>query len=344
MPTGTTPQPGQPGYIAPNTGLLSVGQAGAAPIVAGYTPSTAQASTATSTSYDPSAFAVTPDQTVQSQVEKIVSGDSALMQQARTRANQDAQAKGLLNSSLAVEAGQNAVISQALPIATQDAATYNRAMTDTANAENAAKHFGAGASNQASITNAGLLTNTGLANAESANTAKREGAAAFNQASLQAMDAQTRTALATLDVQNRQLLQASQTAQNMFQQTLVDITSISTNPSLTEEAKDAAIATQLEMLREGLALTGHVATTEAAAVTSLDLEQYFEEATTNPPGTAPGTVVSTPGTFTPQPQIQPAPTAPTNRGQMNSLNPPPRTAQHPQPWVWKSAGRDGWWE
>jgi len=97
-----TPSKGELGYTAPNTGLLTVGQGGTTPPVAGYDPSQATASTAKSTGYDPSKFVMTPDQTVEGRAAKIAGDDSVLMQQARTRANQDAQAKGLLLSSIAV--------------------------------------------------------------------------------------------------------------------------------------------------------------------------------------------------------------------------------------------------
>lgn len=273
--TDGSPPKGTPGYLAPGTGLLTVGQGGPAPTVAGYTPSNATASTATSTGYDPSQYVMTPDQTVEGRAAKIAEEDSVLMQQARVRANQDAQSKGLLSSSLAVQAGQNAVLEKAIPIASQDATAYNQAMVRTADSQNAEKNFRAAAENQASVTNAGLLTTTSQGNAQEANAAKRAGATAFNDAALQSVDAQTKSALGLLDAQNRQLLQENNNAANMFAQTVTDITNISTNATLSQAAKDAATATALNLLREGLGATAKIASTEAAAVKSLDLSKYF---------------------------------------------------------------------
>lgn len=60
-------------------------------------------------------------------VAKITSQDSPLMQRAKTSGLQMANRRGLLNSSIAVGAAQNAVIDAATPIASQDASTAARA-------------------------------------------------------------------------------------------------------------------------------------------------------------------------------------------------------------------------
>lgn len=81
-------------------------------------------------------WSVNPDQTVQSQLQQIIAADSPLMQQARTRALQASNARGLLNSSVATSAGEAALYDAAMPIATTDAGTYAenaRYNADTAN-------------------------------------------------------------------------------------------------------------------------------------------------------------------------------------------------------------------
>lgn len=67
---------------------------------------------------------VTAPQTVQQQAESIIAKDSGLMQQARGRAMQQMNERGLINSSIGIQAGQDAVMDRALQIAGQDAATY----------------------------------------------------------------------------------------------------------------------------------------------------------------------------------------------------------------------------
>jgi len=280
-----TPSKGELGYTAPNTGLLTVGQGGTTPPVAGYDPSQATASTAKSTGYDPSKFVMTPDQTVEGRAAKITNDDSVLMQQARTRANQDAQAKGLLSSSIAVGAGQNAVLDKAIPIASQDAQAYNAAMTNTANAENTAKQFGAAGSNQAALANAQLGTDVSKVNAGMSNEAQALSAKAANDQTIARLDSSTRLTLGTLDAQNRQLLQTNANAANMFQETVKNIAGISVDPTLTQAAKDAAVQSQINLLNEGLRTTAGVSSTVPAEISSLNLDQYFQT-DTSPSGSS----------------------------------------------------------
>jgi hypothetical protein len=109
---------------------------------------------------------VTPQMTVQGQLKTLLDPNSTLMAQARTQGIQDAARQGLLNSSLAGTAGENALIRQALNIATPDAETFNR--TGLANTQ-AANQIGlANAQNslQASQINASNSLQRGIANAE----------------------------------------------------------------------------------------------------------------------------------------------------------------------------------
>jgi hypothetical protein len=277
-------QPGDPGYIAPQTGLLQAVTPDKSTL--GYTPSSATAEKPVATSYDPKAFAVTSDQTVQGQLKNIIAADSPLMRQAETRARAAMNQRGLLNSSLAVGAGQEAVIGAATPIAQQDASTYATANTNTVNAQNAAAAFKATAENTASQQGAQLGTNVALANAEAANLAKREASAAANQIlntklttanqmAIAQLDALTRTQLSTLDNQYRQLLQTNQAAQSMFNQAVTNIANISASQTMSKAAKDTAVSSQLAMLNEALRTVSGVASTLPEAVTALDLSQYF---------------------------------------------------------------------
>ena len=84
-----------------------------------------------STSWD-----VQPNETVRSQLQQIIADDSPLMQQARARALQTANSRGLLNSSMAMTAADSAMYDAAMPIATQDAGTYARAGEFNANTKN----------------------------------------------------------------------------------------------------------------------------------------------------------------------------------------------------------------
>lgn len=66
-------------------------------------------------------------ETVESRLNRLTAGGSRYINQARQDAIRSANARGLINSSIAAGAGTEAAIRQALPIAQQDARTY----TDT---------------------------------------------------------------------------------------------------------------------------------------------------------------------------------------------------------------------
>lgn len=216
-----------------------------------YTTKDATAATATSRGYTPTDYSatgydaapftskdyvITPQGTVQQQVLDIVKNDSPLIQQASNQALIDMNARGLVNSSLAVGAARDAVYKTALPIATTDANAYNQAMfksgdaanlaltntanaknqalqfntaatnlalTNTGNAKNAASNFEAAAGNQASLANAQLQTNTSLANSAASNDAGKLAYGTQAQYNLAGLDAETRARLANLNAQTQ---------------------------------------------------------------------------------------------------------------------------------------------
>lgn len=71
-----------------------------------------------------------------SQLSKLLASDSKLMTQARSKAAAASSRRGLLNSSIGVEAGESAAIQSMVPIAQQDASTWG-----------ASEQFNAGAAN-----------------------------------------------------------------------------------------------------------------------------------------------------------------------------------------------------
>ena len=103
---------------------------------------------------------VTPEQLVQFQLNQILDSNSPIVQAARTRGLQFANQRGLLNSSIAAQASEQAAIDSALQIAQQDAATYAGADAQTVDAMN-----------RAALQDASLGTNVNIFNADGANTA-----------------------------------------------------------------------------------------------------------------------------------------------------------------------------
>ena len=107
---------------------------------------------------NPTQVNVNAPQTVAGQLANIDNPNSPLVQAARTQALQQANASGLLNSTMAITAGDTAAYNASLPVAEQDATTYNNdAVTnasadnqfavDNQNAINAASQFNANAQN-----------------------------------------------------------------------------------------------------------------------------------------------------------------------------------------------------
>jgi len=114
---------------APASGLI--GQA------AQYTPVTPTVDKATETSAG--------------QLDTLLSGDSPLMQRARTLAQQQMAGRGLVNSSMAIESGTAAMIDKATPIALQDASIYAGRAQFNAAAQNEATQFNTGETNKFSL-------------------------------------------------------------------------------------------------------------------------------------------------------------------------------------------------
>src|SRR5688572_5199684 len=67
---------------------------------------------------------VSANSTVKSQITDLLAKPSAYIQQARERGKRAGAERGLANSNLSVQSGEQAAIASALPIASQDAQTY----------------------------------------------------------------------------------------------------------------------------------------------------------------------------------------------------------------------------
>ena len=303
--------------------------------------------------------------TVQGLLGQIMAQDSPLMQQARTQSQQQMASRGLLNSSMAIGAGQDALYRTAMPIAQSDAAALNttsqynagarnqmqqynasnQQQTNLANqnAQNQASQFGADARNQSASQNAQASNQmqqynasnqqqTSLANAQSANSASQFNAGnqfSAQQANMQAqnqgsqfnaqqqnaqnqfnasqtnevlrsqMEFENRTELANIEANYKTLMQMNQSAGELYQQTIKNITDISTNKDMDAATKTTAINNQMTYLQAGMGLFQTMNN-----MTGLDTILNFE--TTYPIGDLPAPAeVSAPST-----PSAPAPSAP----------------------------------
>ena len=240
-------------------------------IVAGMDPdafnTTAQgytATTATGKGYDPNTatgthWKVDPNQTVQGQVDQITGKDGVLMQRAATRAKQEANARGLMNTSMAIGAGQTAVIDAAMPIAQQDASTYGSAARYNADTDNAMSTFNAGVKNDAARYGADTWNAMETFNAGSKNTAAQWSAGAKNDAA----EASAGRALSASTQNLQAAVQQSQQRYDGALKTAMQNADAATRVQLQQMGDDTrGLLTQMEsQYRQGLQTSQSMANT-----------------------------------------------------------------------------------
>jgi hypothetical protein len=240
-----------------------------------FTPALASGVAATATGYTATPYTVNKESTVQGQLEGILAKGSPLMTLADLNAQQGANSRGLLNSSIAEGARENAVIANAMPIAQQDANAQFTAMTKTADAVNTERAANAAAVNSASSTNAQLLTALNKDNANAVNNALSQTAQAANQRALQLITSNTQIELANLQAENQQILQANVNAANGFSSLIQQIASIQNNPQLDGEAKETNVRSLINNYNQFLQTTAAISKTNQQNVESLNLDGFF---------------------------------------------------------------------
>lgn len=250
----------------------------------------------------PSPWNITANQTVQGQLAGIVDPNNPLMVQAKTQADEAANQRGLINSSMAVSAGQDAMYRAALPIASSDAATYAKAAGYNADQINQVNSQNAQLQNQAAIAN--LNANTNLVTTNMSTQTQRDVAAlgaesqqkiaAMNADSSQkiaALDASSRAQLQQLQNQNATLLNTNQQASQAFNQYVVAAANIQNNPNLDAANKTAALQSLWHTTQAQLTVLAHVS--------GLDLTSMLDMTGLNAPMVP----------ASPAPAATPAPTA-----------------------------------
>jgi hypothetical protein len=212
----------------------------------------------------PTNVAVNPKtDTVSGQLDSVLDPNSPLMQRAATMGNQQANKRGLLNSSMGIGAAQAAMTDAALQIATPDAQMFSNTKLENARA-----------ANQASITNAQNALTAGMFNNDmafkvgSTNAANQLDASKFNAQNINSLisqyfdidsrnrlaqlDADTRTALAQLDAKTQGSSNAASLYNNMSQKIMEILASDAPN-------KEALLTNAYQLLNDGIKLTDFTA-------------------------------------------------------------------------------------
>lgn len=270
--------------------------------------------------YTPERVEVDPNKDlVQGRVKGIIDENSPLMRQAETRALQTMNQRGIINSSMAVGAGQSALYDAALPIASQDAQTSFTAKRANQDAGNTALQFNAGSQNQFAsqqltgkqnleqigaqtdaasrlqaekaqidkdLMTADAATKERLMNRQAEIDTQMQQLRGTQSKELAELENQNRLDLTQIENQNRTLLQTSQMAGQLYSTTQEAISQILANPDIPVEQKTALVNRQKELLSAGLGVVGGIG--------NLDLGGLLNFGTS--PG-APGTP-NTPGSET----------------------------------------------
>lgn len=163
---------------------------------------------------------VTPDQTVEGRINGILNPNNPIIQQARTGALEQMNARGMLNSSLATTASDAAAYQAAIPIAAADAAT-------------AAKAAGYNADQKNQFTQADLnrATQVQLANIN-----------ADTQKYLAGLDITQKNQAQALQLKNATLLNTNSQAAQVFNTGMGAINAIANNPQMDANTKTRASA------------------------------------------------------------------------------------------------------
>ena len=269
----------------------------------------------------PDPWSVTADQTVQGQLKNVLDSGGPLMQLAETRAKQAANRSGMLNTSMAIGAGQKAVIDSATPIATADAGTYAGAAQQAAGFRQQTALQSQDFAQQSQTQAKDLASREALQTNEIANQQKLQKAQADLQTGLQAtdlavkqsmqtyqlavqqamngqdnetrralgsLDAQTQTTLAGINNQFRVQLQASQSMAATYQGMVDSISKVMTDPNMDAAAKQAQINNLTTLYNNALGMQ--------SKVTGLDLGSLLN----------PGDVASTGAPVSPVAPVAPA--------------------------------------
>lgn len=201
---------------------------------------------------------VNPNELVSNQIAEITKQDSPLLQQTQARAFQNANARGLLNSSMANESALGAVLDRATPIASANAATISNVANQNLANNQQTQTFNAQQTQNNNQFNAQQDQQNKQFNSSEANKVSISNASQQNSILKQFLDQGNRLQLADIEASYKTVLQSEASAGTLYQQSVRNISDILQNPDLTPEAKTAAVANQNELLKTGLNILGKI--------------------------------------------------------------------------------------
>ena len=200
---------------------------------------------------------------VEGRTDSIIDKDSPLMQRAEARAMQEMNRRGLMNSSMAVGAGQTAVLDAATQIASADAGLYSQQALANQNAQNTAARDNAAMRGNLGmegmrLDESGRQSDAGRAQAadqftrelnqnsqqftqEWANRSQMMTQEMANKLTLADKDGEIRKSLIAEEAKSRNLIAGNENIAKAWGTTMQAIDQINANPDLGNEAKTANI-------------------------------------------------------------------------------------------------------
>ena len=283
--TGGAGGAGGAGGVGGTGGATGGGSAGSGGIIvpaANVTP-------VTTATYDPTQINVTPGMLASGNLAAIMDPNSPLMVQAATQGNQQANRRGLQNSSIGISAAQDSMLRAATPLAQQDASTQANIASANAGAMNSAGQFNAGAKNTSALTAQQLASQQQISRENAASqrqiaqenaasqqqiaqgqTASQQTIAKMNndtQMAVSRMSSDTQVKMADIQQQNQKLLQSNSQAATAMNNYAATVANIQASKDMGAQAKQQAVDTQLTNLRNTLAAL--------ESQSGQNLEQFF---------------------------------------------------------------------
>lgn len=194
---------------------------------------------------------------VAGRVNSITSSGSPLMETARTRAAQATAKRGLLNSSIGTQAGEQAVIETATPIAQADASLYQQQRLTNQTAANNANVVNANNAIQSATTGRQMdLSNEQqgrslMEQARQFDRAQAESGRQFDATTAQRevlakMDVESRKELATIEANFKNQIQNNTNISQAWGTMMDTIQKIQNNPELDPQTKAKLINNNLQ--------------------------------------------------------------------------------------------------
>ena len=229
---------------------------------------------------------VAANETVQGQLHGILANESPLMQQARAKAMEGMQERGLVNSAMAQTAGQSAVIDKSLQIATPDAAAHLQASRDNQIVANETSRFNADAWNKGQQFNSGETNKFGLQTLADKGAWDRSKLAADTQITTTGMN--NATSITTTGMNNASQIEATRMNNNTAlaqtkMSTEASILTTSMNNEVSRYAANLSADTQRSIASTQIAATNalHVMDNEHRATlqNSQGAQQIYRDGT-----------------------------------------------------------------